>query len=147
MPVPYEFREYLPGDYDWLYKLREQSYRDVVIEQFGEWDEFDQRKRYEEVWSPKLVTLVVSKGSRIGMFSCSVAEGDISLSEIQISPAHRGRGIGTSILQKLIDEARTSHSSLTLQVLLKNQRAILLYEKIGFKTIHESDTHFVMSIS
>ena len=52
---------------------------------------------------------------------------------ICILKAHWGRGIGTAIVQTLIDEVKkTAVEQLELEVVAANARAIRLYERFGF---------------
>jgi ribosomal protein S18 acetylase RimI-like enzyme len=51
--------------------------------------------------------------------------------------ALQNRGIGTAILRELTDKARKRSKTLTLDV-MKN-RSRLLYERLGFQVIGQSD--------
>ena len=52
---------------------------------------------------------------------------------ISILKAYWGRGIGTAIMQTLIDEVKkTAAEQLELEVVAANERAIRLYERFGF---------------
>ena len=52
---------------------------------------------------------------------------------ISILKAYWGRGIGTAIMQTLVDEVKnTSAEQLELEVVAANERAIRLYERFGF---------------
>jgi len=54
---------------------------------------------------------------------------------LSVSRAWRGRGIGTCLLQSLIDWATASPliEKLSLSVMTSNHRAIALYRKLGFQ--------------
>lgn len=56
---------------------------------------------------------------------------------ITVKRSHRGRGTGTALIQTAIDWARENSliHRLELEVLHNNQRAIALYERLGF--VHE----------
>lgn len=57
--------------------------------------------------------------------------GEISLS---LAPAFRDEGIGTQLLKALIDESRAfGLRLLTINCFENNQRALHVYEKLGFK--------------
>ena len=60
-----------------------------------------------------------------------VGEGNIT--NVVIKPEARNRGIGTGLLQYLIEEGyREGLNAFTLEVRVSNQAAIHVYEKVGF---------------
>ena len=68
------------------------------------------------------------------------------LRAIEILPTHQGLGIGASIIQEIIDDAASKQKPISLSVLKVNP-AKSLYERLGFSTIEETDTHFIMKTS
>jgi ribosomal protein S18 acetylase RimI-like enzyme len=71
-------------------------------------------------------------------------ETELVIVSIQLLPQHQGRGIGTSLIDVLFKEARDEGKRLTLQVLKVNDRARQLYERLGFSTVEETDTHYLI---
>ena len=58
-------------------------------------------------------------------------EGDIT--NIVVDEAYRGRGIGAELTGKLLEEGRKlGIHAFTLEVRVSNERAIHMYEKLGF---------------
>ncbi len=58
-------------------------------------------------------------------------EGDIH--NVMVAPAHRGKGIATMMLEKLLEEGREQGiREFTLEVRVSNGSAIRVYEKLGF---------------
>jgi ribosomal protein S18 acetylase RimI-like enzyme len=62
-----------------------------------------------------------------------------------IAPEFQGRGIGSSILDRIIRRARARKCSVKLSVLFEN-RAIGLYMKKGFVVIGKEGTHLNMEL-
>ena len=61
-------------------------------------------------------------------------EGQIT--NIATHPDHRRRGLGTSVLSALLDEARARRLCfVTLEVRVSNIAAVSLYEKFGFLVV------------
>ncbi len=61
---------------------------------------------------------------------------------LSVKMSHWRQGIGSALMQHMIDFARTLEVELiTLEVLSENKRAISLYEKFGFKKFATLD-HF-----
>ena len=63
-----------------------------------------------------------------------------------VRPAHRGRGIGTCLLDALTDRASTRHRAISLSVGRLNP-AVQLYQRFGFRVIAASDDTFTMRLT
>ncbi len=58
---------------------------------------------------------------------------EVDIHNLAVHPAYRRRGIGRSLLQAVIDEARDHRSSrITLEVRKSNEAAQRLYQSLGF---------------
>jgi ribosomal protein S18 acetylase RimI-like enzyme len=63
---------------------------------------------------------------------------------VAVKPGHRGRGVGTALLEALLHEARVRGiASLSLSVEQDN-RVVALYERLGFRTISLSGNAWTM---
>jgi len=62
---------------------------------------------------------------------------------IALLPEYRGQGIGTALLQKLLEAAHNLYPAIALSV-SPNNPAIRLYERLGFETVDVRNTHPVM---
>ncbi|MBO4601900.1 MAG: GNAT family N-acetyltransferase [Salinivirgaceae bacterium] len=72
-----------------------------------------------------------------------VADGVPSFA-ISVRPEHRGRGIGTKLMQAMLDLLRQKgykKASLSVQ---KTNYAARMYTKLGFRTIGENDEEYIM---
>lgn len=119
------------------------AYRDVVSRQFGTWDETLQDRLFEEKWMPHQFEIVLCDGNQCGFLSIEDRPDHISVSEIVITPQFQGRGIGSRLLNEEIQRGRETQSPLRLQVLREN-RAIELYRRLGFKECGTTETHVCM---
>ena len=72
----------------------------------------------------------------IGMFTaCMIDDGEWRyIGEIYLIPSYRGRGIGSGILRKEIEQ----YPKIRLQVATSNDKAIKLYKSLGFKIVKEN---------
>jgi GNAT superfamily N-acetyltransferase len=70
-------------------------------------------------------------GERIGRLYLEDYQGDLHLIDISLIPERRGGGIGTAILEDLLDWARTESRSMSLYVEPFNP-ARRLYARFGF---------------
>lgn len=59
------------------------------------------------------------------------------ISDLVVSEAQRGRGLGTAIIQGLIQEAQRSRATaFEIGAALSNPRAVSLYRRLGFADSH-----------
>jgi GNAT superfamily N-acetyltransferase len=74
-----------------------------------------------------------------------VEEGpaEIFLGSLLILPGYQGRGLGTAVIRDVIGRAERLGLPVALQVLKVNP-AIRLYQRLGFATVGETATHFLM---
>ena len=80
----------------------------------------------------------------IGMLeACYIDDGEWwYIGEIYIDEAHRGKGIGTSILKQEIKR----HDRLILRVAKDNQKAIKLYRSLGFTISKDEKFSWIMTL-
>ena len=70
-------------------------------------------------------------------------ESDIRIMDIALAPSFRGRGIGTSLLRGLMDEADSSARKLSIHVEMNNP-ARSLYDRLGFEAAGEHGVYVLM---
>ncbi len=73
----------------------------------------------------------------VGRMAVNRAAGELRLIDIALLPEHRNQGIGTALIQKLSTEAAAAGQPLRLSV-VKGQRAVHLYHRLGFAKTGES---------
>lgn len=129
----------------YLWQLFKSAYEEVVIRQFGHWDEDLYSKYFEDSWPGNNYEILLEGDEKIGALWL-VDEADyIWLREIQISPEHQGKGLGSRLLGEVLAEADQAGKPVRLRV-LKASRALTLYDRIGFRATGEHNgTHLWMS--
>lgn len=135
------FRSALENDYDFLYALHTATMKEYVNKMWGE-DAF-QEDIFRKNFDPAQIQIVTLVGSDIGMISLEENDKDIFLRVIEIQPSHQRQGFGTTIIQKIIDDAARQRKEVRLQVLKVNP-AKQLYDRLGFAVIEETLTHYIM---
>jgi len=69
--------------------------------------------------------------------------GEFHINNFAVRPAYRRRGIGTALLQRVLQEARRRHASAAfLEVRSTNHAAQTLYEKSGFKAVARRPNYY-----
>lgn len=72
-------------------------------------------------------------GLVVGGCGVLMAAGEGNITNVVVDKKFRGQGIGTRMLQYLIEEGeRNGLSAFTLEVRVSNVQAIHVYEKLGF---------------
>jgi ribosomal protein S18 acetylase RimI-like enzyme len=122
------------------------AYRDVVERQFGGWDEDQQDAFFSQDWQLELAEIVLADGQRCGYRIVEERSTDIHLRELVVQPDCQSLGIGRFLLTKLQQRAGARQVPVRLGTLLQN-RAIALYERLGFRIIDRTDTHILMEWS
>lgn len=81
--------------------------------------------------------LVHVDNNPIATITVSNEEESVYLSAFTITPEHRGKGYGRAILEKIVTDIniRYPKRAIRLDVDVKNEGAIRLYEKTGFRVI------------
>jgi GNAT superfamily N-acetyltransferase len=129
-----------PSDMDFARDVHHRAYRDVVVRQFGPWDETAQGRWFNDDWRGHLFEIVICDGNSCGYLSSEERPDSISVREIVLAPEFQGQGIGTSILKEIIERASGSGRPILLRTQHQN-RALNLYLRLGFREIQKTDTH------
>ena len=122
------------------------AYRDVVERQFGTWNEAIQDQVFENKWAHARFTILLVDEEPCGVVDVENQTEEIHIHELVIHPHFQGNGIGTVFLQQVIDRSKSQNVPAKLRVLLKN-RAIALYQRLGFREFDSTETHILMEWS
>lgn len=120
-----------------------QAYRDVVISQYGDWNDTEQDEFFKKSWSPLSMEILLCNNIQCGYCKIARTPFSIGVAQLVLLTEFQGQGIGTYIPNEVIKEASVAHVPVYLQVLKKN-RAHTLYRKLGFIDTKETVTHFEM---
>jgi ribosomal protein S18 acetylase RimI-like enzyme len=132
-----------PRDADFLFELKRKTLREYITLTWGEWDESWQRAYFDAHFDPSKIQMIQLGGEDIGMIAVTERPGTLFLELVEISPEYQNRGIGSYLIRQLLDRARELGLSVRLHVLRVNP-ARALYERLGFRAVDETETHYVM---
>ena len=87
--------------------------------------------------------MIVAGGEPAGRLYVARWEDEIRIVDIALLPEHRGNGLGTSLLQELIEEADAAGKPLSIHV-EQNNPARPLYARLGFEEAGEFGVYVLM---
>lgn len=125
----YQLRPATKADYRYCYLLMKRNMYDLFCRHMGGWVP----SKFREGFVLDEISIVMMNGKRAGYLNVKRNAGEIYIQNIQLSPALHGRGIGTSILSKLL--AKHVHKRIGLRVFVDNP-AKRLYQRLGFSVVH-----------
>jgi ribosomal protein S18 acetylase RimI-like enzyme len=91
-----------------------------------------------------LLSIIEVDGVPAGRFRVVRLPDRIFLGGIQVHPDFQGKGVGTELINALIEEGRALSKPVVLDVDRDNNRARALYERLGFEQESETDKDFRM---
>jgi len=109
--------------------------------------QFNAQCRHYELLNPKANDCIVVIGDKpVGRIKVDRSNNQILLVDFAVLPDYRGQGIGTSLLQRLIEEANSVTKPVRLHALLSSP-TIRLYERLGFSRTADDGTYVEMEFS
>jgi ribosomal protein S18 acetylase RimI-like enzyme len=130
-------------DREFARQVHHQAYHDVVVRQFGEWNEVAQDGFFERTWESGGYQIIVLDEIDVGVVRVERADDHIFLVELQFPYADERGAIGSRVLRDLMEQSRRKRVPLRLQV-LKENIAQRLYERLGFAVTGVSERHVQM---
>ena len=102
-----------------------------------------QRADYEKNYPQADNDVILYDGAPVGRVILSTERGDLHLIDIAVLSRCRNLGVGTEILKWLFRQSRQTKMPVKFTV-ERNNRAFRLYERLGFKVVDETPSHFRM---
>ena len=107
--------------------------------------QYDIRQAQYEAAYPDAESSIILLGDRaIGRMLIQEHDHEFVLVDIAILPEHRGAGIGSHLLQQLLDRAARVDKPVRLQV-FKTNPAQRLYARLGFAEVGEQSMYIEMT--
>ena len=99
-----------------------------------------QKKHYEAQYPDCAFRVIVVDGTAAGRLYVNRTASDINVLDIALLPQYRGRGIGSALLEAILEEARISRRTVSLHVEQYNP-ARRLYARMGFRTLESNGVY------
>ncbi len=128
-----------------IYNLKKEVYKKYVEKIYGEWNEENQKKLFERFMkeNSKNIELIYLKDELVGFYNGKDKDDNtFEIENICVKPEYQNKGIGTAVLKEILFEHK--RQNIKLQVFKINEKAIKLYEKIGFEKIAEIKRYYIM---
>lgn len=137
------YRKAHPEDIAFLLKLRRET-MEAHLQQAGyHLSEEEHLKRIHYQFDA--IQIVLIKEEAIGMLKVRLNANSYEIIQIQISPKFQNKGIGRKLIDTIIESAKAKKLSVTLSV-LKQNKALGLYQKLGFKIISTTSDSYNLSL-
>ncbi|MBC8114767.1 MAG: GNAT family N-acetyltransferase [Candidatus Saccharimonas sp.] len=149
------FRPIVEGDRETLYRcyastrteeLSVVPWDDEAKDRFLRMQFHAQSLHYEKHYPRAQFQLILVDEQPAGRLYVDRWEKEIRIVDITLLPPFRGQGIGSSILDSLIEESAAAGKPLSIHV-EKNNPAMRLYERLGFRPIGEVGVYDLMERS
>jgi ribosomal protein S18 acetylase RimI-like enzyme len=101
---------------------------------------------YEEQFRDASFQIILLDGEPAGRLYLDRRDDEIRIIDIALLPEHRGQGIGSSIMDDILNEARRTGKAVRIHVEQFNP-ALRLYERLGFKKVGDTGVYYLMEWS
>jgi len=130
-------------DREFLRRVQREAMRPHVERLFGAWDDAFQRERFDATTDPSTHEIIAYGGNPVGCQWVGAHADSLELVRLYLLPEAQGSGIGTKLVQRLLTRAQAQDLPVQLRVIRENP-ARRLYERLGFRVVAETETHFLM---
>ena len=102
-----------------------------------------QQQHYQRLATPAERQIVCRDARPIGWIAIIQEQHALRLADIALLAAERNQGIGTALIREVLATAARVGAPVQLQV-LRHNRAIRLYQRLGFTTIGDDGVYLAM---
>jgi len=130
--VALDLRAASEQDREFLYALHCSTMREVIERTWG-WDDTWQRADFEKRFAAYTVSIIEAGSRSVGSLWLEQRPDSLYIHDLEIEPASQGRGIGTAVIEMVIEQGTSRGLPIVLSVVPANPRAMRLYERLGFR--------------
>jgi ribosomal protein S18 acetylase RimI-like enzyme len=135
------FRPARSEDFDYCANLYFSGMENIIRELKLDWAA--QAASLRQEWEPAQVRVIVVDAVDVGWFQIIPHDDVLFLAQIFVDRQFQERGIGTEVMNSLIEEGTRGGQAMALAV-VKTNPALRLYRRLGFRITHEDDRKFYM---
>jgi ribosomal protein S18 acetylase RimI-like enzyme len=127
-----ETRPAMDSDAQLVYEVTEAAMRSYVERTFGPWVPSFQQETIGKSFDPTTHQIILVNGEVAGILVAPVHDSHVQLEKLYLFPRFQRQGIGSHLVQQLVQMAVASSKPIRLRVLAVNVGARRLYERLGF---------------
>jgi len=114
------------------------------VRQVCGWDEDEQRRLRQRRFTSQDFQVIVAAGADAGILALSHEPDCLRVYQLLVLPQYQGKGVGTTCMRQVLEDAAGRRLPVRLQVLKVNHLAIEFYRRLGFNDTDVDDTHIQM---
>jgi GNAT superfamily N-acetyltransferase len=130
--MEFSLRPGTEADADFIMTVTETVMRGHIEKTWGQWDPAFQRDDFRKSFPHLEHSIIVCNNTDAGYLAVRRSDRTIFISKIYLLPSWQNCGIGSTIINGLIEEARTAGKPLQLNIVPVNLGAKRFYERLGF---------------
>ncbi len=120
-----------PGDYPFAVGLYLDG-AERYLSKIGRWSRPRIAAKFRRGYKPAYACVLSLRGEDVGWMQVVESVGRLHLQQLHLVESHRGRGLGTRLMEDLLGRAEAAGKPVTLDVMHGN-RARRLYLRLGFR--------------
>ncbi|EJG1707960.1 GNAT family N-acetyltransferase [Vibrio parahaemolyticus] len=114
-------------------------YMKPIVESAVGWDESFQRTSFESKLEPEWFSWIICNGEKVGYVCSRLKSSSIHIHLLIIYTDSQRKGFGSTVIQKLKQQANLQQLDLTLSCFKSNEPAARMYKRLEFVTDSEDE--------
>lgn len=127
-----------PDDFGFARELYLNSMK-PLLEALGAWNGPEIESAFRGYFEVDEIRVVTMNGQDVGWIQVSHTDNEVCLDQVHLVERARNQGIGTALITQVINMASEQKKDVSLS-LVKGNRAIGLYKRLGFRRVAEDST-------
>ena len=132
------------ADLQLTFEITKDAMLGYVEQTWGAWNEEEQREKHQQNFVPDTHRVLLVNNAEAGLLVTELEPEYVWLVKLYLFEQFRNQGLGSAVLQQVIEEANALGKSVRLRVLRVNTAAQRLYARHGFQVVGEEPERIFM---